>query len=147
MSTKYDVLPQDSTVSPEEQAFEVRWSAWLEAGRLEERRRVAMRLRIVKIFTLLFLLAILVAWSRVSEYESIARSLVVAGSVWAAWHAVADREYGWATIFTLLVAAYNPLFPLFIFEGGFAIGLVVVSAILFVVSLKRPRAHELPRAA
>lgn len=111
------------------------WQAWVDKGRVRERRGSAARVRAVKWVSLAGLLALAGLWSHLAPYDVVVRFIVAAGAIVVMIHAIHGGHYAFAAVFAALAFLYNPLAPVFSFSGDWQRVLVVVSAVPFVASL------------
>ena len=111
------------------------WRAWVAKGRARERRNAARRFMIVKLFSIVALLATAALWPNLAPFDVLVRFLVAIGSVISILQAFPARHYAFAVLFAALALLYNPVVPVFAFVGDWQRFLVAASAIPFIISL------------
>jgi len=121
------------TVTKEKQGLS--WPDWLERNHLQDLHGVAVRTKWTKYASMAVLLAALVFWSDVANYQILLGFLVCVGAVRIAFLAAADLRYGWASLFAGMALLYNPVFPAFALAGRAAFFLVIASITAFAASL------------
>ena len=114
---------------------EVRWQAWLEAGRARERRGDARRIAVLKCLAIAALIAAAGLWSPLATFDTAVRFTVTLAATVGTFQAVKAQNYALAVVFGALALLYNPLAPVISFSGDWQRAVVAGSVIPFVVSL------------
>jgi hypothetical protein len=132
--------PQEASVVWEPPATkaldEVVWQAWLERGRVQDRRDSAARVKAVTWVSIAALLLTAAGlWSHPGLYDVVVRFIVVAGALVLMVGAFQPKNYPIAALFGALAVLYNPVAPLFGFSGGWQSAVLAASAIPFIASV------------
>jgi hypothetical protein len=131
---------------PPKQFDEAVWQAWLDKGRVREKRNSAARLTAVKWASLAALLVVAGLWSRLAPYDVVARFILAAGAIVVMFHAIHAEHYALAVMFAAIALLYNPVVPVFSFSGDWLRAVVLVSAMPFVASLTARNVRTDPNA-
>ncbi len=115
------------------------WQAWEARNRAQALRRSATRIKTVKWAAVVILVAATVFGSRLAFYGVIVRFVLTLAAIVVMSDAVHFRHYTFATVFGTLALLYNPVLPLVNFSGFWQCSLIILSAVLFIVSLAWPR--------
>lgn len=118
---------------------EAAWQAWLARNRAQALRRSATRIKTVKWVSVVVLVAATVFGSELASYGVIVRFVLTLAAIVVMSDAVHFRYYTFATVFGTLALLYNPVFPFVDFYGFWQCALLILSAVLFIVSLAWPR--------
>jgi len=137
MSTTVQLQNQPGVWSPPEtKPFdEPAWQAWAARGRAHDRKGNAQRLKAVKCLSVAALLIAAGLWSNLSPFDLVIRFVVAVGASVVMFKAFQSGHYAVAAIFAGLVLLYNPVVPVFNFDGNWQHAVLVLSAIPFVASL------------
>jgi hypothetical protein len=111
------------------------WQAWLAKNRAEELRRSATRVKTVKWASVLTLVAAAFFGSYLGSYGAPVRFVLTLGAIVVMLDALKLRDYTFATVFGTLALLYNPVLPVVNFSGFWQFALMILSALLFIVSL------------
>lgn len=114
---------------------EAAWQAWIQKGRVRDRRRNGRTAKVVACVSILGLIAAAGLWTHLTPYEIIVRFVVGLGAAAAMIQAFRERHYVFAALFAALVVIYNPVFPVFSFSGDWQRVLLALSAVPFAASL------------
>lgn len=136
MSTSVELSGFQKVCEPPAKPLDdVMWRAWVDKGRARERRNSARRFKIVKLLSIVVLLATAAFWSSLAPFDLVIRFLVAIGSVVTMLQAFAAKYFAFAVLFAALALLYNPVVPVFGFVGDWQRVLVAASAIPFITSL------------
>ena len=122
-------------ISGSEPLDQAAWRAWLVRNRAHELRRSATRVKTVKWVSVGTLVAAAVVGSYLASYDVVVRFALTAGAIVVMRDAVKLRHYTFATVFGTLALLYNPVLPVMDFSGFWQCALMILSALLFIVSL------------
>lgn len=111
------------------------WASWLAHGNAEERHRGQVRLKAVKWFSGVVLLATAMIWPMPDLYATIVRFIVSAGALVVMLRAFREGHHPSMIFFGALALLFNPVLPVFVFDGEGQRSLVIASAIPFLASL------------
>ena len=104
-------------------------------GRAQDRRDAAGREKAIEWLSIAALIAVTGLWSHLAPYDIIVRFILAAGAFVVMFHAFHARQYAFAVLFGALALLYNPVVPVLSFTGDWQRGVVLASAVPFVVSL------------
>lgn len=111
------------------------WGAWLARNRAQDLRRIATRMKMVKWVSVATLVGAIVFVPYQPSYEVLVRFVLTLCASVVMWDAFKLRDYTFATVFGTLALIYNPVLPVMNFSGFWQCALMILSAVLFIVSL------------
>src|SRR4030095_2212639 len=117
---------------------EVVWQAWLEKGRMQDRRSSAALGRAVKWVPIAGLIAAAGLWPHLTPYEIVLRFGVATCATIVMLQAFNAKRHAVAVVFAAIALLYNPVAPVFSFSGDWQRALVVASTVPFIASLVWP---------
>ena len=127
--------PISGSEPPTKPLSEAAWQAWLAKNRAQELRRSATRVKTVKWVSLVTLVAAALFGSHLESYGVPVRFVLTLGAIVVMLDAFKLRDYTFATVFGTLAVLYNPVWPVVNFSGFWQCALMILSAVLFIVSL------------
>lgn len=120
---------------PAQIARDPRWEQWRQKHHPRDVHAAEAPARVGKLITIALLFGVLVFWSAASEHHLLVRALVALGALAAAARAYALGSAVWIALFGVTVAAWNPVAPLFPLAGPAALGIVIATGALFIISV------------
>lgn len=120
---------------------EAAWQAWLAKNRAQELRRSATRVKTMKWVSVATLVAAALFGSYLGSYGVPVRFVLTLGAIVVMCDAIKLRYYTFATAFGTLAVLYNPVLPVVNFSGFWQCAFMILSAVLFIVSLAWSRAR------
>ena len=111
------------------------WQAWLAKNRARALRRSATSVKTVKWAAVVTLVAAVLFGSYLGSYGAPVRFVLTLGAIVVMLDAFKLRDYIFATVFGTLALLYNPVLPVVNFSGFWQCALMILSAVLFIVSL------------
>ena len=129
------VVGLQDPISGREPLNEAAWQAWLAKNRAQELRRSATSVKIVKWASVVTLVAGVLFGSYLGSYGVLVRFVLTLGAIVVMLDAFKLRDYTFETVFGTLALLYNPVFPVVNFSGFWQSALMILSAVLFIVSL------------
>ena len=127
--------PIRGSKSPTKPLNEAVWQAWLAKNRAQELRRSATRVKTVKWVSVVTLVAGVLFGSYLGSYGVPVRFVLTLGAIVVMLDAFKLRDYTFATVFGTLALLYNPVLTVVNFSGFWQYVLMILSAVLFIISL------------
>ena len=113
---------------------EARWQAWLAKGRARDDRKVGERSKAIRYIVVAVLLLAAGIGSISEPYGMIIRFIVASGALFFMLQAFGSAHYAVGAVFGIAAVAYNPVVPAFSFTGDWQRGLMLGTALLFMVA-------------
>lgn len=111
------------------------WQAWLVKGRRKDARSTHTRLEVVKMVSIVALMAAVALWPDIARYQTVFEFGVAMAAMFVMFHAFHSRRYLLGAVFGALVLLYLPVTPLFHGPDDLQRLLMAISTGPFIVSL------------
>jgi len=129
---EFQATVQPSAASPLDEAV---WKEWLAKGHAREQRNSARRFNLLKLVSIVVLLATAAVGPDLAQVDIVVRFIVAVSAVALMLQVFGARNYASAAVFGALGLLYNPVVPVFRFAGDWQRFVMAASVIPFLISL------------
>lgn len=102
-----------------------------------------MQTKIMTWLSIAVLATTLAFWSSAPNFQVELNLVVTVAAAIVLVQAIQGKKYRWAAGFVAIALLFNPVVPVFRLAGGLGISLVVLSIVLFAISLIALKTHPL----
>lgn len=123
------------------------WRRWQAKNRLHDERSAARFTKVVKGACMATLLVAAALPLYIAPYQNALRFIIAAGAAMVTLQALQARRYAVAALFAATGLLYNPVIPTFRLDGKWQVLIILLTVVLFGISLTWWNAARLGRTA